>query len=129
MEALAHHTAERIMMIPGMLERTEQLVEEDEVHYVNMEVDFKYGVDGMTGSTEFKQIGAEATDSGAIQASHFVVLQITTKINGVRRLVYTNPLCNSSISCRVLRYWFTKETTGKIPYTYLYDFFRSHFGY
>ena len=97
-----------------MLERTDQLVEEDDVHYLNMEVDFKMGVDGMSGNTTFKQLGAEATDSGCIQASHFVVLQVTTKVNGVRKLVYTNPLCNSSISCRPLRYWYTKETTGKI---------------
>ena len=90
----------------------DQLVEEDEVHYLNLECDFKYGTDGMNGNTQFKQLGAEATDSGCIQASHFVVLQVTTKVNGVRKLVYTNPLCNSSITCRPLRYWFTKETTG-----------------
>ena len=113
MEGLCHHTAQRIMMIPGMLETVEELVAEDEVHYLNLECDFKMGTDGTSGNTTFKQLGAEATDSGCIQASHFVVLQVTTKVNGVRKLVYTNPLCNSSISCRPLRYWFTKETTGK----------------
>ena len=63
----------------------------------------------MSGCTHFKQLGAEATEGGCVQASHFVVLQITALVNGKRRLVYTNPLCNSHLSCRVLRYWVVKE--------------------
>ena len=114
MKALCHHTAERLMLIPGILERVELLLQESLDGKLILELDFKYGCDGLSGCTHFKQLGAEATDSGCVQASHFVLLQVTTSVNGRRVLVYTNPLCNSAISCRVLRYWVTKETEATL---------------
>ena len=58
----------------------------------------------MSGLTNFKQ--AASVDHGSVMASHFVLLQVTTEINGQTKIVFVNTLCNSSISCRPLRYWY-----------------------
>lgn len=45
MQDLCQHTLERIMLIPGMLERVELLAEENGGSVI-LEMDFKYGCDG-----------------------------------------------------------------------------------
>ena len=109
LQGICDNTAEGIFKIPGVQERGDQLCEENGGN-LDAVVDFKMGTDGFNGATKFRQIGAEASHNGQVQASHFVVLQITAKVNGKLRLLYTNPLCNSPVSCRLLRFWYVKET-------------------
>ena len=109
LQGICDNTAEGIFKIPGVQERGDQLCEENGGN-LDAVVDFKMGTDGFNGATKFRQIGAEASHDGQVQASHFVVLQITAKVNGKLRLLYTNPLCNSPVSCRLLRFWYVKET-------------------
>ena len=109
LQGVCDHTASRIFQIPGVYERAKQLQEENGGKLILI-LYFKFGCDGFSGCTKFRQIGAEASHDGQVQASHFVVLQITAKVNGETKVLYTNPLCNSSISCRLLRFWYVKET-------------------
>ena len=109
LQGVCDHTARRIFEIPGVRERARQLREENGGILILI-LDFKFGCDGFSGCTKFRQVGAEASHDGHVQASHFVVLQITTMVNGERKILYTNPLCNSSISCRLLRFWYIKES-------------------
>ena len=106
MQALCEKEVNRIMQIPEVYERIHLLVEENKGP-IELEYIFKYGCDGTSGCTQFQQLGAEASDDGCVQASHLVSLQIITKIRGQTVVVYTNPLCNSAVACRPLRYDFT----------------------
>ena len=111
MASTLEHSVKRLLISEPEIKENVKLTEEKyagrDKEYVAY---FKFGCDGLTGLTKFRQeldpndVGSK--NDGKIVASHIMILQIVCLIKslGLQLIQWTNPLLNAADALRPLRH-------------------------
>ena len=115
LQGILDHTLSRILLDKEVADSVTRIS-----HKYNQAVDFellcKWGLDGSGGHPIFKQASNDDEERvpGNLLTSHLIALQVVAIADNEVTIVYDNVCHNSSISCRPLRYWYTKETKENV---------------
>ena len=111
MAPLLEHTVKRVIEANPEVKENVKLTEEKyQGHDKQYVAYFKFGCDGLTGLTKFRQELDEddvnSKKDGKVMASHLILLQIVCLIGslGLELIQWTNPLLNAADACRPLRH-------------------------
>ena len=114
LQSLCNHTAEQLCkyldVVINQLSRNE---------YENLKLYFKYGSDGSSSQSNYKQqfIGdnGDSIDDSSVYVSSLVPIQLVTVTeNNIEKIIWMNNKPSSPMYCRPISIKFTKETTDYI---------------
>jgi hypothetical protein len=112
MQSVLDHTTSRVL--DSIMDTIHSLQRENRGRLLVIYFYFKYGCDGSSGFSKYKQQSENLEDDSTMFASNLVPLQMTCVVNGRRVTLYHNQLSNSPFGCRPLRFCFQKETNTVI---------------
>lgn len=104
LQSLLNHTIERLC-------ETDEVKNNIESTDTELELISKYGMDGSSGQSQYKQIfrneNGEIQSDASVMMTSIVPLQLKSK----EKIIWENPLPSSTRYCRPMRFFFQKETT------------------
>lgn len=103
LQQLLNHTIERLILTCD--QNLIQEVVEPKLH-----VTYKWGMDGASGQSLYKQIFNNNSDNCAGDASVFMISLLPLQISSEENIIWTNPLPSSTKLCRPIKFKFMKET-------------------
>ncbi|XP_055840046.1 uncharacterized protein LOC129907726 [Episyrphus balteatus] len=104
LQGLLNHTAERIV------ESQQEIFENLENDFGHLTLIGKWGFDGSSGQSEYKQrISGEFSDSDMFITS-YVPIQLYSQMGSEKKIVWHNPRPGSTRYCRPIRFQLKKET-------------------
>ena len=107
LESLLHHTTQRLAQVNSVKENIEKMLKESKADRVNGVLTCKWGFDGASGQSEYKQKSKTSEFSNAdLFSTTLVPLELSFK--GV--VVWTNLRASSTRFCRPIRIRYVKET-------------------
>lgn len=109
LQSLLDHTASRILDL-----QTEVLNVITDVNISNLVLIGKWGFDGSTGYSDYKQrVSNDSLQDNSLFVTSYVPLQLVTKSSTPQdaKVIWKNPRPSSTRYCRPIRFNFKKETT------------------
>lgn len=103
LQHLLNHTIERLI----------QICDENLIRGLTepkLQVTYKWGMDGASGQSCYKQIFNNNSGNCSADASVFMISLLPLQISSADRIIWTNPLPSSTKFCRPIKFNFTKET-------------------
>lgn len=98
LQQILDKTAERIVISEGIVDQTKlQLIS-------------KYGMDGSSGQSQYKQIFTNEDGNLLNDASIFMLSFVPLQLKSETEIIWENPMPSSTTLCRPLRFEFAKET-------------------
>lgn len=103
LQQLLNHTIERLIKTcdqNSILELTEPI----------LRATYKWGMDGASGQSLYKQIFNNNSDNCLDDASIFMISLVPLQVESNDKIIWTNPLPSSTKLCRPIKFKFMKET-------------------
>lgn len=98
LQALLNHTAERLFQSVSIESKTGNYI-----------LYCKWGFDGSSGFSQYKQTTLGHSDDSSLFVTSMVPIQLKNEINN--SIIWQNPACSSTRYCRPIRLQYAKKTT------------------